>query len=433
MLVNDTSLKPAGYIPRIADALVERDLRAFGGVEICGPRWCGKSWTSMAHGESIVLIDENASIFEDEPSLALIGPKPHVIDEWQEIPAIWNSVRHAIDNAASAPGQYVLTGSSAPLEKKEEAKRHSGAGRIARIKMATMTCHELGVSQGGVSLAGLFKGEFTPVVSDTSLGSLAAQICKGGWPALAGKNNTSSARVVEQYLTALFEVSMPKAGKSPILSRRIATSLARNIATSATVATLVGDASSGGSFSVTEQTVASYLTEFDRNYFLDLLPGWDAPVRAKSRLRTKPKRYLADPSLAAGLLGVSERRLLEDAQLFGLLFESLVIHDLGVFAQLLPGYTSQSLGYYSDANGLEVDFIIELSDGRWAGFEIKLGESKVEQATRNLKRLKAKIQANPAARNPEPVFMAVILGRGSVARHLKDENIYVLPFDVLEP
>ena len=426
-------LKPEGYLPRVADKVVREALSQFGGVEVCGPRWCGKSWTSMAHGNSITRVDENPSIYTDDPRLALLGERPHVVDEWQDVPSTWNAARHAIDDAANAPGQFLLTGSSAPLERAGEGQRHSGAGRIARVAMSTMTQYEMGVASGGVSLAGLFEGKFAPAACETPLDDLARRICLGGWPVLAGRGGIPSDQIVGQYLEALFERSVPKAGMSPLLARRIASSLARNIATSATLSTIGADAAAGEVGAPTDQTVSSYLEEFRRNYFLDLLPGWDAPVRSKSRLRTKPKRYLADPSLVAGLLGVDADRLLEDAQLFGLLFESLVVHDLAVFARCLPGYTRESLRYYADADGLEVDLVIELSDGRWAGLEIKLGESKVDQGLRNLNRLRRKVASNPAARNPKPSFMAVVLGRGVAARYVEDEDAYVLPFDLLEP
>ncbi len=427
------SLRPGGYRSRIADKLVAEGLSRFGAVEVCGPRWCGKSWTSLAHGNSITRVDENASIYADDPSLALLGESPHVVDEWQDIPAIWNAVRHAVDDAANSPGQYILTGSSAPLKSKDEERRHSGAGRIARIQMSTMTQYELGVVPGGVSLSGLFAGRFAPAACETSLRDLAFRICRGGWPAIMQRDDHDTGPIVAQYLDALFERSIPKSGLSSELARRIASSLARNVATSATLSSIGSDVTALKGSKLADATVSTYLNEFSRNYFLDLLPGWDAPIRSKSRLRTKPKRYLADPSLVSGVLGIDAVRLLQDTQLFGLLFESLVIHDLSVFARCLPGYTRESLRYYSDADGLEVDLVIELSDGRWAGIEIKLGESKIDQGLNNLRRLRGKVAANPAARNPEPLFMAVILGRGVAARYIAEEDAYVIPFDLLEP
>ena len=421
------SMKPEGYIRRIADRLVEDALSEFGGVEICGARWSGKSWTALAFGESLTRVDEMAAIVEDDPAIALRGEQPHVIDEWQDVPAVWNAARHRIDDNANAPGQFIFTGSSMPLEGRRGARaRHSGAGRVARVKMSTMTLAETGESNASVSLSGLFDGRFEPRDSDVGLEEIARIICRGGWPAIQRRPETDSARVVSSYLSALFDVSMPKAGKSPLLARRMAGALARNVGTAAKLSTLAEDSAQGDD-APAASTVSSYLDEFARNYFVDELPGWDAPVRAKSRLRTKPKRYLADPSLAAGLLGMNADRLISDSQVFGLLFESLCVHDLAVYASTLPGANPGSMRYYSDADGLEVDVVIELADGRWAGIEVKTGEEKVPAAIRSLNRLKAKVAANPAARNPEPAFSAVLLGRCAAARHIADSDVYVFP------
>ena len=422
-----TSGKPDGYIPRLVDDKLERYLTLFGGVEVRGTRWSGKSWTSQAFGNTVNRVDLNPELYRADPELALLGESPVVIDEWQDAPAIWNHARHSIDEQAGNRGRYILTGSSTPPDDED---RHSGAGRIGRIAMRTMSLAETGESQKSVSLAGLFRGEFQSAKSDMGLAELSEIICRGGWPSLQCDPTYDAQEVIASYLDALFDVSMPKAGKSPALARRIAASLARNVATSAKLATIALDAAKDGS-APDEDTVSSYLDEFSRNYFSEELPGWDAPVRAKSRLRTKPKRYFADPSVAASLLNVDAARLRDDQQLFGLLFESLCIHDLSVYAEVMPDAGSSPLRYYSDADGLEVDAVIELRDGRWAGIEVKLGENKVDEAVRNLNRLRKKVAANPAARNPAPTFMAVLLGKGEFARYIESEDVYVIPIDCL--
>ena len=423
-------LKPKGYIPRLADALVAEALANSGGVEICGARWTGKSWTARAFGRDIVRVDEDPGLYRADPSLALVGERgesPLVIDEWQDAPAIWNLVRRRIDDKANAPGQFILTGSSTPADAED---RHSGAGRIVRVRMRPMTLAETGHSSAKVSLAGLFAGDFSPAKSGLGLQEIAALIHRGGWPALHGNPQAKPGPVIEDYLELLFTVSMAKAGRNPALARKLARSLARNTATSATLATIAQDAAAGEVAPSVDAT-AAYLEDFARNFFVNELPGWDAPVRAKSRLRTKPKRWLDDPSLAASLLGADAGRLLQDSQLLGLLFENLCLRDLSVYASLLPHAGRAPLRYYADADGLEVDVIIELTDGRWAGIEIKLGEDKVGEGVKNLKRLRAKIAANPAARNPAPAFMAVLLGRGAAARHLKEDDVYVVPVGAL--
>lgn len=426
--VNYTKLKPAAYIPRFADKLVEDHLNAFGAVEIGGTMWCGKSWTASAFAESIVRVDENSTLYQDDPSLTLMGAQPHAIDEWQDVPAIWNLVRHRIDDSANEPGQFILTGSSTPPE---HEKRHSGAGRIGRIRMRTMTLAETGESSEKVSLSELFEGKFESCESTLELAELANIVCRGGWPSLQGRKHPNAKEVVEEYLDSLFDISMRKAAKDPVLSRRIAVSLARNLGTSATLATIAKDASANDSSGPSEETVSSYVSVFVANYFVDELHGWDAPVRSRSRVRTKPKRYFDDPSLAAALLGIDSGRLLQEGQLFGALFESLCVHDVSVYAGMMPQAQANPLRYYADADGLEVDMVIELRDGRWAAIEVKLGESKVDEAAANLLRLRSKIAANPAARNKEPQFLAVLVGKGGYARRRKQDGVYVIPVDTL--
>lgn len=413
---------------RHAGVLVERMLKSFGAIELRGPRWCGKSWTAEAFGKSLTRVDRNAELFEDDPTLALQGDRPHVIDEWQDVAPIWNEVRHAVDDAANQPGQFILTGSSSPLASEENDRRHSGASRIAHIDMSTMTLCERSESTEAVSLAGLFEGKFSPAPSTLGLARLSELICEGGWPAVVSGRLADPAIAIDSYLDALFETSIPQTGKSSDLARQIALSLARNVGTSATMKTIAAD-----SGSPTAPTVSAYLEEFKRNFFIEELPAWDAPVRSKSRVRNRPKRYFADQSLAAGLLGVDAARLSTDGQLLGILFESLAVHDLRVYTSLLNGSYPQSLRYYGDADGLEVDAIIELRDGRWAGIEIKTGVAGLEKGVNSLQRLRRKVAANPQARNPEPAFMAVLMGCYPFARYLKDEDVYVIPIETLCP
>ena len=294
-----TQLKPCGYRPRLVDALVERGLEDFGAIEICGTRWSGKSWTAASFAESVTRVDVEEGLYEDDPDLALVGAQPHAIDEWQDVPPIWNRVRHSVDDSANRPGQFILTGSSSPAG---EDGRHSGAGRISRLRMRTMTLAEMGLSSATVSLGALFEGGFEPRPSQLSLDDYAGILCHGGWPALLDASDERAQRTVEEYLDLLFEVSMRKLGKDPLLARRLAVALARNLGTAATLKTLAQDAAAGESEGPAVETVAAYLSGFALNYFLDELPGWNAPIKARSRVRTKPKRYLDDPSMAAALL-----------------------------------------------------------------------------------------------------------------------------------
>ena len=426
------SEKPETYRPRLVDERLQRLLSTFGAVEVRGTKWCGKSWAALAFGESVVHLDDPnvKTLVEVDPSLALQGARPHVVDEWQEVPSTWDAARRAVD-AAGDRGLFILTGSSTPAK---DSVTHSGAGRIARVDMSTMTLWERGLSTGAVSLSGLFEGKFEPSACDTSLAPLADAICCGGWPALVGADAQTAAEVVDQYLDAMFEVSVPMKGGTPDMARRITSSLARNVATAATLQTIAQDAALGDEAGVpAASTVTAYLNMFEDMYVIESLCGWDAPVRAKSRLRTKPKRYFADPSIPAAALGMGSGRLLSDGQTFGLLFESLCVHDLRVYAACLPGAHSGSLRYYGDSDGLEVDVIIELRDGRWAALEVKLGEANVPDGIRNIERLRKKVASNPAARNPEPEFSAVVTATSPFCRHDAEHDVYVFPITALRP
>jgi len=228
-------LKPDGYIPRIADRQLERALATFGAVEVAGTMWCGKTWTSLAFGQSVTRIGLAGprTAAEADPGTALLGARPHVIDEWQDVPAIWDEVRAAVDASGNEPGSFILTGSSEP---RKGLVHHSGAGRIGKLRMRTMTLAEMGLSSGAVSLAGLFGGCFEPQLVQQSLAPLADVVCKGGWPALAGRDVQSS-EYLDAYFDALFSVSIPRRGLSGQESRRVALSLARNLGTAAKLST----------------------------------------------------------------------------------------------------------------------------------------------------------------------------------------------------
>lgn len=393
--------------------------------------WCGKTWTSLSFGKSVSRIGRTTvrRIAEADPAAVLLGEKPHVIDEWQDVPPIWDAVRDAVDESGGERGLYILTGSSSL---KKDAVSHSGAGRIAKMRMRTMSLVETGDSTGEVSLAGLFEGRFNATLIQQRLAPLAAIVCRGGWPELQRSDADDSWRYLDSYLDAVFDVSVPRRGLNGGECKRVARSLARNVGSAVKLETLAVDAFSDETSGETAKRKASECVDaLESLYLLDPVAGWDAPIRSKSRLRIKPKFYFADASLAASLLQVTPERVLQDGQLFGLLFETLCMHDLAVYASVLPHAQAQPLLYYRDSDGLEVDAVIELRDGRWAGFEIKLGEDKVPAAAKALNRLRKKVAANPAARNPAPEFMAVLVGAGESARYDSANDVYVIPITSL--
>lgn len=421
-------LLPEGYMPRLLDHVLSERLDQAGAVEVTGTMWCGKTWTSTAFGNSITRIGLTPARLaaEADPATALIGETPHVIDEWQDVPAIWDEVRMQVDETAGKPGQFILTGSAQP---NKEKVHHSGAGRISRLHMRTMSLQESGRSSGKVSLAGLFRGEFEPQLVQQKLLPLADWICQGGWPSLIHNGITDSSVLLDSYLDALFEVNIPRKGLKGAESRNVMQALARNLGSAPRWYTVAADARfDQPEKKAAAEKAAAHVGALKELYVVEEVCGWDAPIRSKSRLRTKPKYYFADPSLAARMLNVTAQRILEDGQLFGVLFESLCIHELSVYASVLPG---ANVFYYRDSDGLEADAVIELRDGRWAAFEIKLGENRFREAAASLKRLKDKVALNPAAENPEPVFTAVLVGAGEYARYDKETGIYIIPITAL--
>ena len=414
--------KPEGYMPRVADAQIERYLKAFGAVEIAGTKWCGKTWSALMQGASVSYVDENLDLARADPSMMLIGDRPHVIDEWQRVPAIWDCVRHEVDRARGTRGAFILTGSSTPATRQgEQGPAHSGAGRIGRVRMSPMSLFESGESTGQVSLEGLFAGEFTPCVAERDTLGLVEAACRGGWPEAVDMEVDAAQLIAREYVTAALGVSIPALGLDPDIARRLASSLARNLGQAATYKTIINDmfgAEENPLSVIDEGRVRAYLDALKGMYIVEEVPGWAPPARDRKRFATKPKRYLADPSLACALLGMSPAALLADWQTFGLVFENMAVRDLSVYARALDLLDDVPVRYYRDDSGVEADAIVQLADGRWAAFEFKVSEDKVEKGVASLERMRRKVCENPRSQTRPPEFMAVITGVGEYAREI---------------
>lgn len=428
------SIAPDGYIPRLQDEKVERYLRIFGAVEIAGTKWCGKTWCALRHARSIVYVDENLDLAAADPSTMLIGDQPHVIDEWQRVPQLWDVVRHEVDKTRGLRGAYILTGSSSPLPADSPNKpQHSGAGRIGRVRMRPMSLSESGDSTRAVSLTKLFEGEFESAEVETSAEDVAELVCRGGWPEAIDMPADDAQEIAREYLRLFREKTVADQRKDPETMRRLLFSLARNLGQATIYQTLLKDMAdhADDAPSITaESTLASYLELLRDSYLMEEIPGWVPPARSRKRTATKPKRYLADPALAAAQLGLLPQALLSDWQTCGLLFENLCIRDLEVYAEAQKLAGDVPVRYYRDDSGLEADAIVELADGRWAAFEIKASESKVSQGAESLKRLREKLCGNPQARMRPPEFMAVITGVSRYAHRIED-GIYAIPIRAL--
>lgn len=426
--------KPEGYMPRVADAQIERYLKAFGAVEIAGTKWCGKTWSALMQGASVSYVDENLDLARADPSMMLIGDRPHVIDEWQRVPDIWDCVRHEVDRARGTRGAFILTGSSTPATRQgEQGPAHSGAGRIGRVRMSPMSLFESGESTGQVSLEGLFAGEFTPCVAERDTVGLVEAACRGGWPEAVDMEVDAAQLIAREYVTAALGVSIPALGLDPDIARRLASSLARNLGQAATYKTIINDmfgAEENPLSVIDEGRVRAYLDALKGMYIVEEVPGWAPPARDRKRFATKPKRYLADPSLACALLGMSPAALLADWQTFGLVFENMAVRDLSVYARALDLLDDVPVRYYRDDSGVEADAIVQLADGRWAAFEFKVSEDKVEKGVASLERMRRKVCENPRSQTRPPEFMAVITGVGEYAREVA-EGIVAVPIRLL--
>lgn len=414
------------YLPRIVDAELEARLAAAGAVVIEGPKASGKTETARQRAASSVLldIDENARrAAAVDPALVLEGAAPRLIDEWQIEPGIWNHVRRAVDDRRIA-GQFVLTGSSVPAD---DAARHTGAGRFSFLRMRPMTLFETGHTNGAISLAALLAGE--PPRSDDpglSVRDLTERIAAGGWPAQHGRRVADAARAARDYLEQIRQVDVSRVAGSrrdPANVERLLRSLARNTSTEAAVTVLAADAG-GGDGPLDRHTVAEYLNILDRLMVIEDQPAWAPHLRSRASLRTSPKRHFVDPSLAVAALGAGPERLLQDLNLLGLLFESLVIRDLRVLAQPLDGQVL----HYRDSYGLEVDVVVQLAEGRWGAFEIKLGAGLVDEGAEALLRFRAAIDTRKSG---EPAVLGVIAGTGF--GYMRPDGVAVIPVGSLAP
>ena len=431
------AVRKEGYKKRLIDKKLSEYLKLFGAVSVEGPKWCGKTWTSLSHAGSVSYIMDPAGGYSNRtraqlnPSLILDGDAPRVIDEWQEVPGIWDAVRFDIDNKPGF-GKYILTGSVTPPR---ESYRHSGAGRIAIIRMRPMSLYESGDSEGLVSLFSIFFGKkIKPFTADIKLTRLIDITIRGGWPQTLYLPVEHAAVISAEYIKALlkndlFNSSFSK--RNPAKLHILLRSLARNNATMVSETTLTADidgeerkSQGNNDISVSRNTVSGYIFDLKRIYAIEEIPGWDPGIRSKTRIRMSPKIVFADPSLAIAALGIGRRRLLEDLNTFGFMFENLCLRDLCVYAEFHGG----SVYHYRDNSDLEVDAIIEMKDGAWGAFEIKLGENQVEAAAQTLLRLKNKMISNGAR---EPSCLGVITGGGLGIK--RKDGIYVIPVNALKP
>lgn len=423
-------MKEERYRPRVLDRQVEEYLSAFGAVCIEGPKWCGKTWTSSYHSQSAIYLGDPAGNFQNRqlaqlsPALVLEGEYPRLIDEWQEVPPLWDAVRYKVDQD-SRKGQFILTGSATPNHK---GILHSGAGRIGRIRMRPMSLWESGDSSGQVSLEQLCRGELTPAMTgEVDLKALIALIIRGGWPGSLGLPPEQAALLPGAYLDAVIDddvYRMDGVKRDTQKMRQLLRSLARNESTTATNKTLMRDIKAVDDEDIDGNTVAAYLDIFQRLFLTDNQPPFSTGIRSSVRVKQAEKRHFADPSLACALLKATPAGLLGDLETLGFLFEALCERDLRIYAQSFGG----SLYHYQDYSGREIDAVIELSDGTWCAFEIKLGANQIDAAAENLLDIQRQFQADPKGRPPE--VLCVLCGLANAA-YRRPDGVFVVPLTAL--
>ncbi len=421
-------LTPDGYLPRVADRELQFALRSAPAVVIEGPRACGKTWTARSLARSEVTIDDSDDVrlaVAMDPAAILEGDTPRLLDEWQLAPRIWNPMRHACDRRAR-PGQFILTGSADPPD---EITRHSGAGRVLRVRMRPMSLFESGESSGSVSLRRLLDGEESPAGrSDLDVAHLADVVCRGGWPWLVGEPPPAAQARLRGYLGEIARADVARSGgpaHGPAGLSRLLVSLARNESTSTSYSTLAADMSGSREVATHPRTVKSYIDALSRLFVVEGLPAWSPHLRSRAQLRRSEKRYFVDPSLAVAALRTGPGRLRDDLSFLGLLFESLVMRDLRVYAQA----NDCRVSYFRDNASLEVDAVIERGDGEWMAAEIKLGGEKlIEQGVNALLRLRRRVDTE---RMGEPSALIVITATGYGFKHR--DGVQIVPISTLAP
>ncbi len=417
------------YLPRIVETELDECLAATGAVVMEGPKACGKTATARQKAASEVLLDTDRNarqLASVDPATALAGATPRLIDEWQLEPSIWNHVRRAVDDRADS-GQFILTGSAVPAD---DVTRHSGAGRFTRIRMRPLSLFESGHSSGEISLAELLnRSPQGADASSLSIPELAELVAIGGWPANHGRLTREAMRLNLGYLNEIRRTDVSRVAErraDPIRVGRLLRSLARNTATEVTLSRLAADVGAR-QITMKPETAAGYLDALEQLMVIEDQPAWSPHLRSRAILREAPKRHFVDPSLAVAVLRATPNRLLDDLRFLGLLFESLVVRDLRIYAQA----NDAEVFHYREKGGLEVDAVVEAADGRWAAFEIKLGQRGVDEGARNLLRLAQRAPRAMRDTPSEPSALAVIVpnGYGYTGRN----DLGVVPIGALGP
>lgn len=419
------------YKRRVIDQTIERYLQVSGAICIEGPKWCGKTWTSAFHSNSEFLVGNPANNFSNRqlaelnPSMILQGDTPRLIDEWQEVPSIWDATRAEVDYRHKK-GQIILTGSSTP---KTKGIMHSGAGRIVRLRMNTMSLYESGDSSGKVSLFDICNGNLTmQMLEEVSLERLAFYIVRGGWPENISVDEDKAHLMPRSYMQTVIEEDLNNLDDEIEYNRHkvelLLRSLARNEATTVSDSSLLKDIIEQDNESMSRNTIAKYLQALSRLFIFNNQIPYSPNLRSSLRVKQAEKRHFSDPAMACALLNITPEKLLNDLNTFGFLFEALAERDLAVYAQPFGG----KLFHYQDYKNNEIDAVIELENGDWCAFEIKLGAKKIDEGAENLVKVCADIEQNGGK---PPKVKCVICGLSNAA-YVRPDGVFVVPITALK-
>lgn len=430
-------MKKRTYINRLFDGILEFALKSKGAVVIVGPKWCGKSTTANRYAKTVIDLmplesrHEFIELAEISPSNFLnYGPKPLLIDEWQHVAFIWDQVKYEVDKTGEF-GQYILTGSVTDKTRSDmddESSRHTGNGRIIRKMMRTMSLFETGDSNGTVSLIDLKNGKFSKSMSNKDINDYAYYICRGGWPIAINKDRDVSLAQARDYYEVvvtddIFSLKDIPLKRDEQKARKLMRSYARNVSIAATDTTLRDDCA-GGDETFDKDVFAKYLNALRNLYVIEELPAWNPNLRSRTAIRTRETRHFTDPSIGAAALGITPEGIFKDITTFGLLFESLVVHDLRVYADTIGARVYK----YRDSKKREADAVIQFNDGTWALVEVKLGgEKDILQASENLIKIAEDIDWQKSGK---PAFLMVVT-KNKVAYQIEN-GVYVVPLCCLK-
>ena len=416
------------YLPRIVDKEIDELMEIMGAVLIEGCKWCGKSTTGLYHAKSVIEFQnpdrkqEYDNIRNTKPSLFLNGEKPRMFDEWQMYPVVWDSVRTDVDHTG-LKGQYILTGSAKPSEGET---MHTGTGRISRVLMRPMSLFESSESTGEVSFGDILAGKDISGVSKLSLEDIASIIVRGGWPASISIKSDAKYRIAKEYVKSLIheEVrSVDGVERNTEKMQNVLRSLARNISTQVSNSTIEADIRKTSDDDISRPTLTDYLNTLEKLFVIEDVKATNLNLRSKYALRTKPKKYFVDPSIATAILDLKPMDLINDLNTFGFMFESLCIRDLKIYTESLGG----DVTFYRDERGFEVDAILRMPSGKWGAIEIKLGAGYIDEAANKLLKFKEHVDIKKCG---EPSFLLVLTGTNY--SYKRDDGVYVVSIGTLK-